>query len=114
MKRSIEVLQNKEFIESVDRQKKLRTCVSLFRRFGCDRTLAIDIDECAAIGGDTNDILRVLFEKYPNALTEKREIVEEIGKALINPRMAEAISSIASKVDGRCGIVAYTQKFKPK
>ena len=72
-------------------------------------TVAIDIDKCAAVGGDTNDILRIILAKYPDARVSMRKELEAVGKAIINPRMVEAIKAIEREVPG-LNIVAYTQK----
>lgn len=72
-------------------------------------TVVIDIDMCAAVGEDTNDILRVILAKYPDARVSMRKELEAVGKAIINPRMVEAIKAIEREAPG-LNIVAYTQK----
>jgi len=69
--------------------------------------VVIDIDKCAVPGGDTNDILRIILAKYPNACVEQREGLEAVGKALVNPRLVEAVKSIKAP---DVNIVVYTQK----
>jgi hypothetical protein len=72
-------------------------------------TLVIDLDKCAALGADTNDILRVILTMYPHASAAMRQELEAVGRAIMNPRMVEALKAIARSAPD-FHLVAYTQK----
>jgi len=89
---------------------KLKVFLREFTQNHTKVIVAVDIDQCGALGEDTNDVARAILTMYPNAYEDKKEALEHVIRSIINARMTEAINTIASKTNGEYRIVLYTQK----
>jgi hypothetical protein len=74
------------------------------------RVIALDIDECSAIGNDTYDILRIIQQMTQNFQNQAaRAHLLDIARNLINPKMIEMVNKVRMYVPHPL-VVFYTQK----
>jgi hypothetical protein len=87
-------------------------------------TLALDLDECSVVGGDTNDTLRTALtiknhyaktlpeaEAKSYAIDADRKLVN-LGMLLVNPKLIESINKIRAKIGYTPYVLCYTNKGK--
>jgi len=77
----------------------------------CKLVIFMDIDQCAIIGEDTNDLLRVLFQLFADIKSdeEKKARLLELAMLLVNRSMLQALESIRAR-ESDVRVVFYTQK----
>ena len=68
--------------------------------------LLLDIDQCSIVGGDTNDILRVVLAKYADA---SKETLEELALKFVNKWMVQAVKAILAR-HPNTHVMFYTNK----
>jgi hypothetical protein len=70
----------------------------------------LDIDQCAVMGEDTNDILRALLTIFGDMEpSERKQKLMGVARLLVNKWMVRAVKAIMERV-GNVHIVFYTQK----
>jgi hypothetical protein len=76
------------------------------------RVIALDIDECSAIGSDTYDILRIIQQMTQNFQNQAAHAhLLDIARNLINPKMIEMVNKVRMYVPHPL-VVFYTQKSR--
>lgn len=89
-----------------------RAWATCYARGGHDGhlVLLIDLDECGALGRDTNDILRVVAAISGGLRGANQARLLQVGVLLANPRLLGAYTEIQSRSALPVEIAFYTQK----